>query len=96
MIFGAQYPHVDITQRYQSGSLVDLIQRRAVELPKTLVQIDYDRLGGRSGKCSRSDRILLRPNTQVDVPIGPQPTFWVQSSDCPAFDQQWLHACRPQ
>jgi len=37
MIFGSQYPHVDITQRYQSGSLVDLIQRRAVELTKTLV-----------------------------------------------------------
>jgi len=96
MIFGSQYPHVDITQRYQSGSIVDLIQRRAVELPKTLVQIDYDRLGRRSGQCSRGDRILLRPNTQVDVSIGSQPTFRVQSRDCPTLHQERLHTRRPK
>ena len=91
MIFGSQYPHVDLAQRYQLRTLVDIIQRRAVELGQTLVQIDYDRLGRRSGKCSHRDRILFRPNTQVDVSIRPQPAFGVQSSDCPALDQQRLH-----
>jgi len=51
MIFGSQYPHVDIAQRYQLGTLVDIIQRRAVELAQAFVQVDYDRLGGRGGKC---------------------------------------------
>ncbi len=91
MIFGSQYPHVDVAQQYLLGTLVDIIQRRAVELGQTLVQIDYARLGRRSGKCSRRDRMLFRPNTQVDVPIRSQPTFGVKSSDCPALDQQRVH-----
>jgi hypothetical protein len=71
MIFGPQYPHVDIRQPYQLRTLVDIIQRRAVELWQTLVPIDCARLGPRSGKCSHRGRILFRPNTQVDVSIGP-------------------------
>jgi len=51
VIFGSQYPHVDIAQWYELGTLIDVIQRRAVELGQTLVQIDYDRLGRWSGKC---------------------------------------------
>jgi len=66
MIFGSQYPYLDIAQRYQLGTLVYVIQRGAVELGQALMQIDYDRLG-RRGKCSRSDLVLFRPNTQVDV-----------------------------
>ena len=50
MIFGSQYPYVDFAKCYQLGTLVDIIQRRAVELRQTLVQIDCDRFGGRSGK----------------------------------------------
>jgi len=37
MIFGTYYPYVDITQRYQLASLVDLIHRSAMELPETLM-----------------------------------------------------------
>jgi len=37
MIFGSQYPYVDITHPSQSRSLLDLIQRRAVELRQALV-----------------------------------------------------------
>jgi hypothetical protein len=96
MIFGSQYPHVDIAQRYQLGTLVDIIQRRPVELRQTLVQIDYDRLGRRSGNCSHRDRILFRPNTQVDVSVGSQPALGVQSRDCPALGQQRLHTSRPK
>jgi hypothetical protein len=96
MIFGSQYPHVDIAQRYQLGALVDVIQRRAVELRETLVQIDHDRLSRRSDKCGHSNRILFRPNTQVDVSIGSQPALGVQSSCSPALDQQRLHASRPK
>ena len=91
MIFGSQYPHVDIAQRYQLGTLVDIIQRRAVELRQTLVPIDYDYFRRRSGKCSHRNRILFRPNTQVDVPTRSQPAFGVQPRDCPALDQQRLH-----
>jgi len=70
MIFGSQYPHVDITQRYQSGSLVDVIHRGAVKLPQTPVQVHDDALGRGTGKCIHSHRVLFRPNTQVDVSIG--------------------------
>ena len=91
MIFGSQYPYVEIAQRYELGTPVDIIQRRAVELRQTVVQIDCDRFGRRSGKCSHRGRILFRPNTQVDISIGPQAAFGVQSSDCPALDQQRLH-----
>ena len=38
--------------------------------------------------------MLLRAHAQVDVPIGSQPAFGVESSDCPSLDQQWLHAGR--
>jgi hypothetical protein len=96
MIFGSQYPHVYIAQRYQLGTLVDIIQRRAVEFRETLVQIDHDRLGRRSGKCGHRGRILLRPNTQVDVPTRSQPALWVQPRDCPALGQQRLHTSRPK
>jgi hypothetical protein len=96
MIFGSQYPHVYIAQRYQLGTLVDIIQRRAVEFRETLVQIDHDRLGRRSGKCGHRGRILLRPYTQVDVPTRSQAAFGVQPSDCPALGQQRLHTSRPK
>jgi hypothetical protein len=96
MIFGSQYPHVDVAQPYQLGSLVDFIQRRAVELRETLVQIDYDRLGPRSSERSHSDRILLRSNTQVDISIGSQPAFGVQPSDRPTLDQQRFDPRRPK
>jgi hypothetical protein len=96
MIFGSQDPHVDIAQRYQLGSLVDIIQRRAVQLAQTAVQIDYDRFGGRSGKRGHRARILLRPNAQVDISIGSYPAFRIQSSNRPALDQQRLHTHRPK
>ena len=96
MIFGSQYPHIDIAQRYQLGSLVDIIRRRAVELLQALVQIDYDLLGRRCGKRSHRSRILVQPNTQVDVSTRPQSAFGVQSSDRPALDQQRLHISRPK
>jgi hypothetical protein len=91
MIFGSQYPDVDITQRYHLGAPVDIIQRRAVEFRETLVQIDHDRLCRRSGKRGHRGRMLLRPHTQVDVPTRSQPALRVQPRDCPALDEQRLH-----
>ncbi|MEE8346823.1 MAG: hypothetical protein V3S20_05705 [Dehalococcoidia bacterium] len=92
MIFGSQYPHVDVAQRYELRPLVDVIQRGAVEFRETLVQIDHDRLGRRSGKCSQRDCMLFRWHTQVDVAIRSQPAFGVQPRYCPTLDQQRLHA----
>jgi hypothetical protein len=37
MVFGSQYPHVDVAQRDQLGTGEDVAQRRAVELRQTLV-----------------------------------------------------------
>jgi hypothetical protein len=50
MIFGSQYPHVDIAQRYQPRALVDGLQRRAVEFLQSVVQVDGAHIDGSSTK----------------------------------------------
>jgi hypothetical protein len=69
MIFGSQDPHVDIAQRYELGTLVDIIERRAVELRQTPVQIDDYRFGHRGVERDHRGRILLRSNAQVEVTV---------------------------
>ena len=57
---------------------------------------DDGRLGRRGGKRGHRAGVRLRPHTQVDVSIGSQPAFGVQSSYCPALDQQRPHTSRPK
>jgi hypothetical protein len=65
-----------------------------VEFLQSLVQVDGAHIDGSSTKYLQGDRVLLRAHAQVDVPIRSQPAFGVESSDCPALDQQGLHAGR--